>query len=318
MNIITDRKFLWFEDRFYCIKKEEVLKAYEEGANLHPKIHAAIVSGNEEVWLPSSTTILGAAPKPWLADWRGSLGNVEADRVRDNALAKGSRIHEAINIWTNGGLVIYNNPRKPSFTVEEIQELTKDKKYIILQDQQEHLETYRLIQWFNEVQPTVIATEFTVVSLEHGYAGTGDLLIHIKDGTNYFRQVASYSQAIEENRQYEIAGGLIIHTNDNKIKGGIEGLKTYHIDKPGIEKSFDEFLKIKAVYDLDLDYQPKVIELPAVLSKDFAPAAEAVSAEKEALKKPAPEKKNGKAKSDMTVKKEKLGKPIVNSVFDEE
>jgi len=327
MNKIIDRTYMWFDDRFYILLKDEIEKAYSEGATIHPKIKDALINGAPEVWLPSSTTILGAAPKPWLADWKGRIGNEEAEKKLNEGGEKGSRVHDAIQVWTSDGMVIYNNPKKPLFTPEELFEITKDKveyvDYIVLREQQEHLECWRLQQWFKEVNPTIISTEFTCVSLENMYAGRGDLLCQIKTGIyningskpltlpggiyvvdyktgktfdkpNYYRQIGSYSNAIEENGQYEITGGLIIHTNDNKIRGGIiEGLKTYYASKEDLSKSFEEFLKVKAVYDIDLDYQPKVIELPAILCKNpITKSAEATSKEQTKPEKPT----NGKVK----------------------
>jgi len=152
MNKIIDRTYMWFDDRFYILLKDEIEKAYSEGATIHPKIKDALINGAPEVWLPSSTTILGAAPKPWLADWKGRIGNEEAEKKLNEGGEKGSRVHDAIQVWTSDGMVIYNNPKKPLFTPEELFEITKDKveyvDYIVLREQQEHLECWRLQQWF--------------------------------------------------------------------------------------------------------------------------------------------------------------------------
>ena len=58
-------------------------------------------------YFPSVTTKLGIIDKPFLARWRGDIGNREADyRVRD-AQEKGSNIHNGWFVMTQGGAVVY-------------------------------------------------------------------------------------------------------------------------------------------------------------------------------------------------------------------
>lgn len=42
---------------------------------------------------PSITTVLGAKEKPWLADWRQSLGFEKADKEMKRATARGTAVH---------------------------------------------------------------------------------------------------------------------------------------------------------------------------------------------------------------------------------
>lgn len=42
---------------------------------------------------PSITTILGSGEKPWLADWRNSLGNERADREMKRSADRGTAVH---------------------------------------------------------------------------------------------------------------------------------------------------------------------------------------------------------------------------------
>jgi genome maintenance exonuclease 1 len=53
---------------------------------------------------PSVTTILGSGDKPWLADWRNSLGPVKADKEMKRATDRGSAVHLMIENFLN------NNP----------------------------------------------------------------------------------------------------------------------------------------------------------------------------------------------------------------
>lgn len=45
---------------------------------------------------PSITTILGAGDKPWLQDWRNSLGEAKADKETKRAADRGTAIHAMI------------------------------------------------------------------------------------------------------------------------------------------------------------------------------------------------------------------------------
>lgn len=56
---------------------------------------------------PSITTILGAGDKPWLADWRNSLGADRADKEMKRAAERGTAVHSMVEKFLN------NDP-KPS------------------------------------------------------------------------------------------------------------------------------------------------------------------------------------------------------------
>lgn len=288
---LTDRNFLFFDDRFYVISREIIEQALKKGEKINSSIKKLLSdTERKDFYFPSSTSILGASPKPYLAKWRGSVGNMEADRIIAEALKKGSSVHTAIDCLLRGGEIGY----KPLLKPEEIEELS-NKNFVLIEEQQEFLELYRLGQWFEAVNPLLLASEFTVISLKHFYGGTLDALLKIEEGEylingskplrlkegiyiidyktgnsfdkkNYYRQVASYGAAVEEEGEYLIKGALIIHTNDNKVKSGIEGLKTYYVSKKELNRSFNEFLRVKKVYELDLNYKPTIIELPALLS----------------------------------------------------
>lgn len=50
---------------------------------------------------PSITTVLGAGDKPWLADWRNSLGAEKADKETKRAADRGTAIHAMIEKYLN-------------------------------------------------------------------------------------------------------------------------------------------------------------------------------------------------------------------------
>jgi len=53
---------------------------------------------------PSITTMLGHQEKPWLEDWRTSLGREKADKETKRATERGDAIHKLIEIYLNNKL----------------------------------------------------------------------------------------------------------------------------------------------------------------------------------------------------------------------
>ena len=50
---------------------------------------------------PSVTTVLGHKEKPWLEDWRQSLGSTKAQKEMERCAARGTAVHEAIEYYLN-------------------------------------------------------------------------------------------------------------------------------------------------------------------------------------------------------------------------
>jgi genome maintenance exonuclease 1 len=50
---------------------------------------------------PSITTILGAGDKPWLRDWRESMGFEKADKEMKRAAERGTAVHSMIELFLN-------------------------------------------------------------------------------------------------------------------------------------------------------------------------------------------------------------------------
>lgn len=262
------KQIQWFDDRFYKINDK---------------------------FFPSVTTILGVVNKPFLGIWRGQVGNWEADRIINEALNKGSIIHAAIEILLHKGKVIFNSSKNPAYSEAELTELMSELKvpYIVLTEQQQHLEVYRFAKWVEEVKPQMVYSELKIASMQYEYAGTLDGIFDIKDGLysvngskpieikegrylidyktgkevddNYFMQLSAYLKAYEEeDRDNEISGGIIIHTNA-QTKGKIEGLKTVVRTREELELDFQDFLAVKKVFDRTNSIKPKIIELPSIL-----------------------------------------------------
>ena len=233
---------------------------------------------------------MGSAPKEWLAQWRGQVGNWEANRVLQESKDKGSRIHIAINLSFNGYKIFYNDIKKPKYKLEEIEKLADGKNYLIIENQQDALEFYRFTQIFNLLKPVHIASEFNLYNLRLMYAGTGDLLWEMKEGEikngrnvvrfengiylfdvktgkedalNYPKQISAYIEALKLMNNIDVRGGGIIYTNAD-TKTGIEGTKIVVYTKEELEKHFQQFLHILAIDQEYSSDKPKVIELPTI------------------------------------------------------
>lgn len=104
---------------------------------------------------PSVTTVLGVIKSFELEHWRGELGNVEADRIAEQAAEVGRTVHYLCYLYNTG----------QSFTIPDgiVGEL---------------FSAYR--GWFAGNINRVVFAEKVVVSRKYGYAGTADLVAIVK------------------------------------------------------------------------------------------------------------------------------------------
>ena len=286
----------WFDDRFYPCKlsKQSIAKIQKRIKSINPEYELTVIADN--IFLPSVTTILSSSPKEWLGRWRGQVGNWEADRIMNEALDKGSKIHAAFSNLIEGTIILFNNPKSPTYTKEQIEAIsTENKKGVqVLFDQQEMLEVWRLKRFFDIVKPKIIGNEMKILSEVFGYAGTLDHLWYLEankydlgdkekfiieksgyyildiktgkeDADNYPEQLASYTMAVEESGEYKIEGAIILYSNANKRKG-IEGFKTDQYNKEQLEYHFKGFLDQFNIWIKKANKSPKVFDLPSLLS----------------------------------------------------
>ncbi|GAI72099.1 unnamed protein product [marine sediment metagenome] len=108
---------------------------------------------------PSVTTVLGVIKAPGLEHWRGELGNVEADRIAEQAADVGRAVHHLCHLYNTG----------QPFTIPDniVGEL---------------FSVYR--GWFAGNVDRVVFAEKMVVSHKYRYAGTADLLAVMKGDTS--------------------------------------------------------------------------------------------------------------------------------------
>jgi hypothetical protein len=138
---------------------------------------------------PSVTTVLGMLEKSGLAQWRGLVGNAEADRISKEATDYGTAIHELVERVNRGNRGPWGEP---------------DDTFVA-----------PYIAWYDEHVETVLGAERLLVSKRFKYAGTADGVVILKGDTDatiidlktsktdlaqheWALQLAAYALAVEE------------------------------------------------------------------------------------------------------------------------
>lgn len=267
----------WFDDHWYKVKYE--------------------VDGQEVVeYIPSVTTKLGVVSKPFIAKWRGDIGNREADLRVFEASERGVRIHHGWYTMTTGGIAIFNPPNKPNYTAEQISEFNEIYfgNVAIIRYQDEMHDLVKLAKWLYLVKPKIVGSELMVYSLKNKDAGTTDNVFDIEKGEylvngktplelprgryiadlktgnmvdeDAFWQIACYAKCYEEMGFGEINGGLIIHTGA-KTKKAIEGLATLYRTKEQMEEDYQSYRLAAALWERkNADAKPQTFEFPTLLT----------------------------------------------------
>jgi hypothetical protein len=137
----------------------------------------------ESVYYPSVTTILGdikvgSTLDNWKQEQAAALGVEGAKFDMWMRANRGKAVHDAVERYSKG---------------ESVEWCRDDgsKRY----DDDEWRAITRYVQWCDAMQPTVLATEHTVFSHEHGYAGTCDLIVEI-GGLRYVVDVKTSKQVM--------------------------------------------------------------------------------------------------------------------------
>lgn len=277
MSAPTVRMVEWFNDHWY---KLELLSA---------------TSQPETRWIPSVTTKLGITDKPFLARWRGDIGNREADMRLFEAQEKGKRIHNAWHIFCIGGVVLYNPWNRPNYTTEEISEIQFEYagNVAVIQHQEEMLALVKLQRLVGILKPKMIFSEKVVYSLTHNDAGTADnaweiaegeypingakplfikggrYLVDLKTGSTVgesaFEQTAAYIKCDEEMGALPYQGSMILHTAA-KTRTAIEGLACIVRSREDVEKDYLTYrLKSELWERTNEDAAPRVFEFPSLI-----------------------------------------------------
>lgn len=278
----------WFDDHFYKVEYEVEVDADKRGidANVETKV----------AYIPSVTTKLGAVAKPFLAHWRGDIGNREADLRMMEGADRGSRIHHAYHVLKTGGVVIYQPFQRPNYTREEVDDIY-DKhmgNIAVLKSQDEQYSIYKIKRLYEILKPTVIFSEHIVYSLELNDAGQVDDIWFLEKGEykingseplvieesglyindlktgkeiddDAWMQTARYLKLAESMGLGEFKGTLVTHTQA-KTRKGIEGLAVYQRQRPQVEQDNADYEHVARIWDRKFgDKKPRCFEFPTLI-----------------------------------------------------
>lgn len=266
---------LWFDDRGYRIKFKDTTTWDQK----------------------SVTTALGIEEKPFLYKWYAEQGWDQARKKLHESGERGKRIHYALYIYIMGGMILYNNPHVPTYTEEQIKDYHRDNPYfVVLQNQDEMVALWKLQKFFDLVKPKILESERTVWSIEHGIAGTLDMVLMIEKGTydvngskklvipetgpyiadlktgnmvadSAWAQIAAYKVAWEGLSGLKTKGGLVLHTSSNN-KSGIEGLAVPLKTTEELEPHFQFFKHASAMWDFrNPGFTLKAFSFPTLIQR---------------------------------------------------
>lgn len=208
----------------------------------------------EVVAVPSSTWIASYYyTSPFLVKWIADKGMSEADRIKQEAGEKGSKVHRAIDMWLNGEEIRIDTKIKTDSGEEELSP-----------EENEAFKSF--LDFYLEYKPEIIAQEYVVWG--DGYAGTVDLKCKIKDQLgildlktsqaiyrSHELQVSSYKHADPDMDKIEKLWILQLGYRRNKAK-----FKLTEIDD-----KFNLFLNAKDTWkEENKNTVPKYIEYPLV------------------------------------------------------
>ena len=254
-------------------------------------------------YYPSTTTKLSVISKPGLTRWYGDIGTREALKRTKDTSDRGSRIHNAVEVFLKGGVVIYQphyGPRiVPNYSKEEIAEISKKYHGIvsILTEQDEMLDVWKVQKLFEILKPETFGIELIVWSHENREAGTIDMVLKLDEGIyeginrkklelaegyyicdlktggiydEAYMQLASYSAMFKERYpKLEIMGGLIIHTGSS-TKSGIPGLSLIYREKKAMIEDYRDFRAVAQMWERqNKNAMPRLLEFPSIIANDI-------------------------------------------------
>lgn len=214
-------------------------------------------------YYPSATWISSCYPKDiafmkWLAD----QGWDNADKIKNEAGGRGSKIHAACEILMHGNPLSWDEKIKNPKT-ELMEDITTSEWGAICSFK----------RWFDETQPNIHLVEHVILSHKYGYAGTIDLvyekdgqivLLDIKTGKNvyteYELQLSCYKHALIESGAFDRIDRMeILQVGYNRNKAGFKVTE--------IEDKFDLFLAARQIWaNENGDEKPKQKDYPLSIS----------------------------------------------------
>lgn len=275
----------YFDDRFYK-GTFDIDKNIEK---LLPKFESRIVlrKNDFDIYMDSVTTILGKSnPMPYLAKWRGVVGNITADWITKNAMDTGSHVHSACENYVKGFPVIYRNEKTNFPTMEMISGF---QDIFFVKSQEAMIMVNRFKQLLDLFKPEINDVELTVYKIEENilYAGTcdyimtiqegeyelssrtkikipetGKYLIDIKSGKStdeeMFLQTSAYTKCLND-----IKGNMIWHINADR-RTGIKGTDVLFTQE--IDFYYEQFCNLYKTYLFkNKDIKPNLYEFETIL-----------------------------------------------------
>lgn len=282
----TAERVEYFDDRFYRIDVAE--DYFQQFCKNVPERLTEQVGELRYLYLPSVTTYLGLIIDPYLARWRGDVGNERADWISWKARDLGSEIHELIDARLKGSPVAFISRGGNTADYPNGTRFTHSQEVAI--------QLARFERLLELMQPSILFSEMTVFNLSELYAGTADQMwsfnepltykqgrsvieleagryvVDIKTGrnindTSYFAQLSAYCNS-DTFKHFGVKGAIILHLNAN-IKGGIEGCKIYVKTSEELKRYYQYFLNVKGAYLFDNEITPKRYEIPTFFNKQL-------------------------------------------------
>ena len=218
-------------------------------------------------FVPSVTWICDSYPKGiGFYRWLANKGWDEAEAIKAAAGDKGSKVHQSIAVLLAGGTVhmddAFENPRSL-----EIEPLTPQEYECLMS----------FVEWFLEVKPEVIASEYTVWNEHYNYAGTVDLKCRIKGKVwlidfktsadiwpTFELQVSAYkhAEAMPESQRRKIKLGI--------LQVGYRRNKTKKWKFTEVKDQFPLFLAARKIWAKETEGQ-KPLQREYPLSLSLAP-----------------------------------------------
>lgn len=205
-----------------------------------------------KLWIPSSTWICSYVPSKDLAIWMAKKGWDESELIKQEAGAKGSRVHKGIESLIAGNEVRHNecftdgNGDLKELSVEEYEAIISFK------------------QWCDEVKPKFLTSEKTVFNMALNYAGTLDCIAEIDES----KYLIDFKTSAEVYPSYKYQVSSYYHCDGVKVdkmavlQVGYKRNKIKKFKFTEIEDEFDGFLAAKVFWAKEnLGKQP--------LQKDF-------------------------------------------------
>ena len=184
--------------------------------------------GDDPLPYTSSTWISSYVPSKELAIWMAKKGWDEAELIKQESGARGSRVHKGCEVLGFGGEVRHNDVFSDG----------EGNNAELKVDEYEAIMSFK--EWCDYAKPKFIATEKTVFNKEHRYAGTLDAICEI-DGKTW---IIDYKTSANIYLSHEAQLSSYFHADDVVAdKMGILqlGVKRNKIKKWKLTEIKDEF-----------------------------------------------------------------------------